>query len=647
MIFYIKKKNTIFYTASIFFFFTLIAHSQTTESDSLEFFNLNAPLNMLTLDFNKQLSTYSLNGRLNIKDLFNNTLVKLDENYNSSFIKSANSSVSDQHYFDLSSAYNFSDDYTVGLMVNNKILSDSRQIEINQASESSVIIYNTSKPYNKVYLSPFAGYTNNRQIGVNNYGAVYGIEGVIDSLPLSGFNLISNLKYKNEDIMPRRDWGRLFDVSFVNSSSNLISNLLNLYYEQNRNDFYYKADQYTANLFNIINNIQSRIETIYNLADNLHYGNFMDIFSLDASGNINLREIDNNTRYRSADLIKQIGYDPKSIFDTRIDELKIEFQSGLGYSSDVFNGSLRFGYSERDEKHVTKNYPGVPDIYYEQRSDLENQNNNNATRLSAILAGNFLFSKKDYLSFSFYQNKLRYDTPSNENFDDRDEVLSIMKLKYNRLLSPFFSVYVSAEGTIDHLVYIYSQMSSNNNINRIIKLSSGSNYMGKNVYSSNYFDVSANYTVYDFEDINPNIKSYSFRQYTATDSTIIKINNDLGLKHYGYIKLSEQGDLQWAAFSTTPNRYLQEIYTDPELVYNYYIIQTGLGLRFYSIKTYSYQGKTKILQSTYNSIGPSAELNFDLNNLDIKISGWYEYIKIDSNPLKQQASLFFHMTWKF
>lgn len=646
MTFYTKKKNSIFYTLAVLFFFNIVAYSQS-QSDSLEFFSLKTPLNILSLNFNKQLSTYSLNGKLSISELFNNTLIKLNENYNSSFIKSANSSVRDEHNFDLSSAYNFSDAYSLGLMVNNRILSDSRRIEINQASESSVILYNTSEPYHKVYVSPFFGYTNNRQIGVNNYGAVYGIEGLVDSLPFSGFNLISNLKYKNEDIMPRRDWGRLVDVSFVSNSSYLISNILNLYFEQNRNDFYYKADPFTAKFFNITNNIQSRVETIYNLRDNLHYGNFLNIFSLDASGNVFLREVDNNTRYRSANLIKMIGYDPKSIFDTRIDELRIEFQSGLNYSSDIFNGGLRFNYSERDEKHITKNYPDIPDIYYEQRMEIENQNNNNATRLSAIFTGNFLFSKRDRFSFSFYQNKLKYDTPSNQNFDDRDEELSIIKLKYNRLLTPFFSAYVSAEGTIDHLVYIYSQMSSNNNINRILKLSSGGTYMGKNVYSSNYFDVSANYTVYDFEDVNPNIKSYSFRQYTATDSTIIKINNVLGFKHYGYIKLSEQGDLQWASFSTTPNRYLQEIYTEPELTYKYYVLKTGLGIRFYSIKTYSYQGKRRILQSTYNSIGPSADLYVSLSNLDIRIYGWYEYIKIDKNPLKQQASLFFQMNWKF
>jgi hypothetical protein len=645
MITLLKKKN-IFFCAGFIFFLNFYSYPQTV-SDSLDFLNLNAPINELTLGFEKQLSTYSLTGDLSINKLFDNILLKLNEDYNSSVIKSSDRSVRDEHNFVFSSAYKPFDDYSLGVTVSNKILSDSRQIEINQASQSSVIIYNDVNPYDKIYLSPFGGYVNDRQIGNNNYGTIYGLEGVVDSLPLSGFDLVSNLKYENEDILPRRNLGRLINVVFINNSNNQIANMLNLQFQQNRNDYYYEADPYTASLFNITDNIQSRTETIYDLNDNINYGNFLSIFTLEAKGNLYLREIDRDTRYRSAALTKISGYDPESIFDTNVDELKIEFEGGLNYTSQSFNTEFKFNYSERDEKHITKNFPGVDEIYYEERSDLENQKNNNAITLSAALTGNIYFSRTDALNFSFYQNKLEYNTPSDENFDDRDELLSIIKLKYSKLLNPFFSVFVSTEGTMDHLVYIYSEESSNNNINRIIRLSSGSNYMGKNVYSYNYFEVSANYTVYDFEDLNPNYRSYSFRQYTGADSTIIKLTNHLGIKHYGYIKLSEQGDLQWASFSTTPNRYLQEIYTEPELTYNYNIFQTGLGIRFYSIKTYNYIQSQKVLQSNYNSIGPSVELGIILNNLFVKVNGWYEFIKTDENPIKQQASMFFQMKCQF
>src|SRR5690606_30952532 len=125
---------------------------------------------------------------------------------------------------------------------------------------------------------------------------------------------------------------------------------------------------------------------------------------------------------------------------------------------------------------------------------------NNSIRAAVSILGNFNFSPTDKLSFSLLQNKLRYDTPSKDNFDDRDELLSIARLRYSKMLNPFVETYVNLEGTYNHIVYLFSERSSNNNINRILRLSSGGNYRGKNVTSVNNFEVSANYTVYDFED---------------------------------------------------------------------------------------------------------------------------------------------------
>ena len=81
---------------------------------------------------------------------------------------------------------------------------------------------------------------------------------------------------------------------------------------------------------------------------------------------------------------------------------------------------------------------------------------------------------------------------------------------------------------MNHIVYIYAEESANNNINRILRLSTGGTYSGANVSSTNSFEVSANYTVYDFEDLVPNYQSYSFRQFTAMDSSQNKIRQQAG-----------------------------------------------------------------------------------------------------------------------
>ena len=206
---------------------------------------------------------------------------------------------------------------------------------------------------------------------------------------------------------------------------------------------------------------------------------------------------------------------------------------------------------------------------------------------------------------------------------------------------------MTAEGTQSHVVYIFSQKSSNNNINRVLKFSAGGDYHGKNVTSINGFEVSANYTVYDFRDLVPNLRSFSFRQFTATDSSTISLGRKFALKNYGYIKLSQQGELNWSAFAEKPTRYLQEIYAEPKLVLRYSDVSFGVGSRIFSLITFNYKGRTRIKDSDYLSIGPLTEILWLVeNSIYLKVYGWYEFITVDKSK-RQQANLSFEVNWNF
>lgn len=648
----LKRNDNLLSVVTFFIIYLLFFPAQKTGaqvlSDTLEYITVNNPLNKLSTKFDKQLNTYILNSNV----FYNNSLgkfsFKVSEDYNSTFIKSAEKSIKDEHFFSMSTAYKLKPYLNIGISALNNILSDNRKIEINQASESNVVLFSQFIPEEKIYISPYIGYANNRQVGENNYGYLYGMEGLVNRLQISDFDISSQLRLRNEDITPRKNIDRYFNILVLNNFDQDVLNSINLKFSQSRRDFYYKADAATAQYFDIANNIQDRIETNYYLQDNLNYNNLIDNVSLNLSGSVNLRSIDRNTRYRSAAIATSPSFDTKSIFDTRIDELKIDLESIINYRIDNFNSALRLNYSERDEKHITKNFPGIDQRFFDERSDQENQKNNNAVRASLAWIGNLFFSPTDRLSFSFFQNKLRYDTPSPVNFDDRDEILSIIRLRYSKMLTPFFEAFISAEGTLNHIVYIFSEKSSNNNINRIIKLSAGGNYNGKNFASLNNFEVSANYTVYDFEDINPTYRSFSFRQYTATDSSSINFNEKFGLSFFGYIKLSEQGDLKWASFSTKPNRFLTEFFAEPKFKFIYTPLQLSAGLRYFGINTYNYDGSIRKIDSKYLSVGPVSEILLYLNTaLYLRVYGWYEFITINSLTKRQQANLTMQVNYNF
>jgi hypothetical protein len=611
-------------------------------SDSLDIIVEAEPLNVLSTSFDKQLNTYSLNSGLFFYKTFGGFKLRLSENFNSKFVKTGEKNIRDEQKLLLLTSYKILSNLEAGISAENKILSDNRRIEINQASMSGFSLYTLYSPHPGLAFSPFAGYSNNRQIGENDYGFIYGAEAAASDFELSDININSQLKIRNEDISPRKNLLRYVNLVFKNDFDRNVSNSINARFTQNRRDFYYTADPLTSVEFNVTNNIQSRIETGYIVEDHLRFGKFFNIFTLDALGKINYREIDRNTRYRSSNV------NSTSVFDTKINELKVELESVIRYESELFSGYLRGIYSERDEKNITKNFSGSNPFFFEERSKIESQKNNNAVRGSLSLSGIFNFSHTDKLHVSLLQNKLRYDTPSSENFDDRDEILSITRIKYSKQLTPFFEAFVNTEGTYSHIVYLFEQRSSNNNINRILKLAAGGNYFGKNVSSSNIFEVTANYTVYDFEDLNPNFKSFSFRQFTAIDSSTIKIFKNLSAGIYGYLKLAEQGDFKWSSFSARPTRFLEEIYAEPKIIIDILGIKTSLGLRYFTLKTFNFKGLDKIKDSEYLSRGPLMEIFLLIKEvLYLRIYGWYEFITINNNIEQEQANVIMQVNWTF
>jgi len=641
----IKTNNSLLsiyvFIVVIVFIINPLSYSQT-RVDSLEFLGRYINANLFNTMFDKQLNTFHLYSQFQLYGNFENTIIRMNENFTSTFIRNETKNTRDEQHFNLNAKYLFHKDLSFGISGSSSLLSDNRSLGINESSVNFAAVYSELKQIDNIRLNPFAGYSSNQQIGVTDNGALYGVEGILDKLTFSDLSISSQLRFRNEDIIPRRNLIRFYDLSVGNNFNRNVSNTIRTFFSQNRKDFYFEADSVTSLQFNIENNIQSRIETAYQIFDRLSYDGFLDIFSLDLSGTINWRKIDRDNRYKTTEL------QANPVYDSRIDELKLEIDAATRYSSKSFDGIIRLNFYERDEKHLVKRSEGMTEPIYEKKSELEEQKNNNSSRATVSFFGNFKISRSDQFTFSLYQSKLIYDTQSKLNDDDRDELLSIIRLRYSKLLTSYFTGFLNAEGTFGHTVYLFASRSSNNNQNRIIRLRAGGDYSGSIVKSFNSFEVSANYTVYDYEDVTTNYQSYSFRQFTAIDSTTLQITNDISLFAYGYLKLSEIGDFNWDNFTARPTRFLQELYLEPRFILNYNRTIFSVGLRLFSLNTYSYQKNTKIPSSEYLSLGPIAIIDiFAWNNLNIVVRGYYEFITNTNIPDKEQASLLMQVNWNF
>jgi len=607
-----------------------ITAQREVNQDSLSVLFNPDSLNFLETKLNKLLSTYQLQTNFLYNKTFSDLSFSVKENYGSTLIKSSDKSIKDEHFFSFGTTYNLDKNFSGGFAVKHSILSDSRKIGINSAVQSSIVFFPRYTFAPEIFVAPFVGYSSNRQIGVHDDGILYGGEANIKTNSGEGFELFSSIKIKEEDILPRKNNVRDFRISATNKFSEFIGNILTVSYFETRKDFYYEADSLIRKEYSVVNNIQSRKENNFQFDDSLRYFQFIPNTNLTLHNSVLWRKIYRNTKY------KQTTVAPQTVFDTEIHELKLDLEGEAEYRKDDFRFLLKTAFTERDEKNLANNFAGANPFFFEQRNSSESQKNNFTQRTSLTILSDFKLSNKDSISLSFFQNKFTYDTPSQENYDDRDELLSIIKIRYARFLNPYFEFFTSTEGTLNKLVYISSQRSSNNNVNRVLKLQSGGIFAGKRLRSYNAFEVSANYTVYDYEDLNPNYKSYSFRQFGIFDSTSFRLTRNIDVKFMGYLRLSEQGELKWKEFSLKPTRFLEESFYLPQLAYIYMDAQFIIGYRQFSLKTYTYKKTEKVLDSYYVSRGPITEIYYSvIAKVQLQLKAWYEFVSLNQKRVSE------------
>ena len=114
-----------------------------------------------------------------------------------------------------------------------------------------------------------------------------------------------------------------------------------------------------------------------------------------------------------------------------------------------------------------------------------------------------------------------------------------------------------------------------------------------------------------------------------------------------YLKITDQGDLNWDEFAEKPTRYLRELLLDPKFGLTFDTALFALGLRYFTLETFNYDGLSRIPDTKFSSIGPLLEIIVQSTSLYMKILGWYEYISTNNVPNQQRANLIAEVTWKF
>ena len=609
--------------------------------DSLSFVTSRFSSPQLSSNFEKQLNTYNLFQNFNYGKQIDKTFLGVNQSFLSTVIRSGTISIRDESFLSFLGQYDFSKFFSAGAHVNYNVYTDDKNLAINSSSVFNSTVFAKFIPVSGLSITPYGGISQNEQIGIIDRGPIYGAEALLNNVNVSEFNLYSAVKFQNEDINPRKNTIRNFKFNVDKTFENSFRNQLLGAYSEQRKDFYFDADSLIMDDFDVEKNIQSRNEKRISIADRLNVTTSIPGLLFFVEGSAAWRTIDRDTRYIALSEITT------SSFDTKIDEFRIDLNPSLRYIRSNFDGILRVNFSEREEKHNAKYIEDASEIIYKLRQEQEKRKNNIGRQTTITLLGNYRITPIDQISISLFHRKLTYDTPSDLNNDDRDELLSMFSLEYRRRLNPFFHFFANLSGSINKVVYIFKERSANNNTLRVAKLSSGGTLNLGYLTSRNEAEVSANYTVYEFEDLNPNLKSFSFRQLALRDSTTLRLFRSTYFKFLGYLKFSEQGDFSWEGFANNPVRYLDERYAEPTLEYRYRYLSLAFGLRYFSITTFNYdENNQKRMKSYYRSTAPLSIISYTISSsIQISIRGWYEFIHTENNIDQELVNLFFRVIW--
>lgn len=608
-----------------------------SQTASYPFLNSGAALdtNSALVQFERNVNTYLWNADIRYAFYDTSFFVNLSDNFRSVFINHPVRSFRDEQNFTMTAAKNISSKLSLAAEAKSFILSDNQTLGSSNAGIHTGGIGISYSPTPFISLTPLFGMRYDKQQRERDEGANVRLYALVDSLEFSGYRSQFSGRIHHSDLGKRYFKNDGAELNIATEFARGSSDSVTVRWLRMRNDFYVPADDSIRFHFGVASNIRARTEQQLRMQNVLLY-NISDRFRIQLTTNVDSRTISNAFRYKYLRDVKSIP------FTTTVEEFGLGGVLDMQYLSENFFSSLGFELSEWDEQHLLERIEGVDNTEQEKRAREEARLDNSAFRRTLRSNSMLKISPRNEILFNGSVSLLQYDTPDSTNTDDRDELFISASLREQHSFSHLFSMAVTAEVTLAHIVYLRSEKSGNNNWNRIFRLLPEMMYTpSKRFRMFNAFEVMANYTVFDFESLVPSVKSYSYRQVAFLDSTSYDISPKTGLDMFVYVRVFERGELRWKEFSERPLQRIEEVTFSPRLRYTYreqWLF--AVGFRSFGQRKFKYEKNVKQFESAFVSVGPTVNIVVHLSPWSlIEIQGWKEFQRQSGRTIKEFSNV--------
>ena len=354
-----------------------------------------------------------------------------------------------------------------------------------------------------------------------------------------------------------------------------------------RRDFFFSPDSTNAPVK------QERTEYSMLLADSLNYP-FMDDRSSGnhLAGDIDV-EFEPHSIVRRSDIASNLfttgSYSALSslLVPNEVSSLRLATSGRLDFYKDApapglgkglgaqqggaFAAEARMSYEESSQNVslLSNEIVGVDPAFVTKLSETLDEASFSSRTTLAGLSMRYSPSVRDSFQLESNARLLNYDTPSLNNDDDHDELITSAGLGYNRIFSTDLNGGLELRAGQTHLVYLKSDRSAQNNVTRSIDLASKATYAGSSFFGQVHGEVFANYTVLDYLDSLPILQSvgnYVIRGMILTDSLLVPLGlrpfaaaGPLAIENGAELRISERGSYEQNGFTERRDTRITEL----------------------------------------------------------------------------------------
>lgn len=566
--------------------------------------------------------------------------VSADERFQRTLIRTERSTVKDEQSFTLGVERDLDERFAVTAAFSSFIFSDNRALALNDLSTNKALAGLRWQPLPGVSVAPMGGVSFDNQQGIEDRGFMYTADARLKDLTIGNTMAQAEWYSSAEYIDPRFQQEHRGSADFLARFTDDGLNHTQLQFRSIRREFYLPYDSALEASRGVAYPIESRDERIITLSNTLQY-RMLDPLHLVGSIDLTQRDIARARTQRNPD-------DAVPFFDADIGEFRLNGSLQLAYDNrEGTAGSLRMEFNERDEVHEISSFAEANPVSFSRQQALEEQKNNSIQQTQLGLQFSQALTARDTLWLSASTVKMQYDTPSEDNHDDRDELFVLAGLRWAHRFSPLFTASISGDVNLRHTVFIFAERSANNTWNRVIRLSPSTELrIGNSFVTKNTAEVVANYTVYDFESAGQSQRSFSLRQLTVTDSSLLQLGGAVWAELQLHLRFYERGELRWSAFTMRPLQFFDERSLTLSLLRLGEDVRASLGFRLFEQRRYGYQGLTRQKTGTLRSYGPTAALRLRLTDAtDVIAEGWYQLTAEDNRESRITPNVALRLLW--